>query len=78
MGLEGIDATDRREVLICPTPSAFIDQVKYVYSKPEKLDELSLSAQVFIQLNFDFARIGYGLAGKIRDKKIEKWKVLRG
>jgi glycosyltransferase involved in cell wall biosynthesis len=78
MGLEGIDAADRREVLLCPTPSAFVDQVKYVRLNPEKLDELSLSAQVFIQLNFDFARIGYGLAGKIRDTKKEMGKVLRG
>jgi len=77
MGLEGIDATDRKEVLVCPSPSAFVDQLKYVKRDPSKLDELSLSAQVFIQLNFDFARIGYGLAGQIRDKKLEKEKVLR-
>ncbi len=75
MGLEGIEAKDRREVLLCPTPSAFIDQIKYIQRNPEKLDELSLSAQVFIQLNFDFARIGYGLAGKIRDAKKAKLRV---
>lgn len=78
MGLEGIDASDRKEVLVCPTPSSFIDQIRYVQRDPGKLDELSLSAQVFIQLNFDFARIGYGLAGKIRDKKKAKGKVLKG
>ncbi len=67
MGLEGIDATNRKEVLICRSPSAFVDQLRFVHLEPAALDRIGTSAREFIEQRFDFARIGFGVASQIRD-----------
>jgi len=69
MGLEGIAAKDREQVLICRSPTAFVDQVRWVRQHPEQLDRISLRAAEFIRERFDFARIGFGVASQIRDLK---------
>ena len=67
MGLEGIDAVDRREVLICERPSDFVRQVKWVLGEEGHGEAVGRAAEQLIGEHFDFARIGYGLASKIRD-----------
>ena len=69
MGLEGIAALDRKEVLICRTPTAFIDQVRYVLDNPSELERIGNNARALIREQFDFARIGFGLAACIRDAR---------
>ena len=67
MGLEGIAARDRKEVLVCRSPTAFVDQVRYVRNHPNDLCRIGDQAAKFIQEHFDFARIGYGVASQLRD-----------
>ena len=76
MGLEGIQAQDRKQVLICRSPTAFVDQVRFVKENPEMLLQIGENARSFIRNNFDFARIGYGVASAIRDQKRAKAKVV--
>ena len=67
MGLEGIDATDREEVMICRSPTAFLDQLRYLHRRRGELDRVGAAARAFIAEHFDFARIGFGVASRIRD-----------
>ena len=67
MGLEGIEARDREEVLICRSPSAFVDQVRYARDNPRDVVAIGKRARRFIEEHFDFARIGFGVASQIRD-----------
>ena len=69
MGLEGIASRDREEVLVCRSPTAFVDQVRYVRQRPADLDRIGAKAAAFIREHFDFARIGYGVASQIRDAR---------
>ena len=72
MGLEGIDAADRGEVLLCRSPTAFIDQVRYVREQPDRLARIGAAAEDFIRRHFDFARIGFGVASQLRDRRAER------
>ncbi len=68
MGLEGIAAQDRNQVLICRSPTAFVDQVRFIHNNSAALDRIGEAARGFIRDQFDFARIGYGVASQIRDR----------
>lgn len=78
MGLEGIDLQDRREALVCRSPSAFVDQVRYLREAPERLDEIGSAAREHIRRHFDFARIGFGVASQLRDSRAELQTARRG
>ena len=67
MGLEGIDATHRSEVLICDTADDFVQQLSYLQADRNRYGLIGTAAKELIQQNFDGARIGYGLAARIRD-----------
>ena len=67
MGLEGIDAQDQREVIICHEASCFVEQLSRLQAEPMLLDEIGANASAFIADHFDFARIGFGVASQIRD-----------
>ena len=70
MGLEGIDAVDRQEVLICDAPADFVEQLRYLREVPGALDRLGAAAETLLCDRFDFARIGYGLAREIRERRL--------
>ncbi len=76
MGLEGIDATDRREVLVCNTVGEFIAQLMYLRDDARRATDLSLAAQQFISEHFDSARIGFGVASQVRDLSKAKRRAL--
>ena len=78
MGLEGIDLQDRREALVCRSPTAFVDQVRYLREAPERLDEIGAAAREHIRRHFDFARIGFGLASQLRDSRTQLEAAHRG
>ncbi len=67
MGLEGIDAADRAEVLVCNTVAEFIAQLMYLRDDAARAQRLGDHAQRFITENFDGARIGFGVASQVRD-----------
>ena len=72
MGLEGIEVADRREALVCRSPTAFVDQVRYVRDHPLALDAIGDAAAQHIRRSFDFARIGFGVASQLRDRIAER------
>ncbi len=61
IGLEGIHATDKREVLIANTPSEFIRKFRFCHHHLKHLSTLSHSARRFAEVNFDHLNIGQGL-----------------
>lgn len=53
MGLEGIDATDKKEVLIANQPEDFIEAVEYCYQNQDKLMDLGQRAQILVAQKYD-------------------------
>lgn len=53
MGMEGIEAADRRECLLAGQPSEWLEAVRWCYSEGENLAALGARARVFCAHNFD-------------------------
>ncbi len=49
LGLEGIDAKHKQEVLIADTPQEFLDAISFCQSYPRKVKEMSARAMVFVE-----------------------------
>lgn len=71
MGLEGIDATDRENVLVCDDARAFVRQIRWLQAEPHRGPGIAAAASALIGEDFDFARIGFRLASAIRDRRRE-------
>ena len=69
MGLEGIDAVDRREVLVCDRAGDFVAQLDWLLADPARARRIGAAATDLIRDRFDFARIGFRLASVIRDRR---------
>ncbi len=61
MGLEGIDAADRSEVIVADTPEAFIEGVEYCLNQNGTLQKMGRRAQDFILRNYESHQIASGL-----------------
>ena len=57
IGVEGIDAKDGKDVLIANTPKEFIDKIKFCYSNPDKLQEISENAISLFQHRYNLNHI---------------------
>ncbi len=77
MGLEGIDAVDRAEVLVCNTAAEFIAQLMYLRDDPMHAEAMSRAARRLIASHFDGARIGFGLASQVRDLRMRRAALAR-
>ena len=53
LGLEGIHATHKKEVLIADTPEEFLASIRYCHEHPNRMLEMSNKAKAFVQLNYD-------------------------
>jgi len=53
LGLEGIHATDKKEVLIANTAEEFIDCIDYCNHNHEEMIQIGTNARYFIEKNFD-------------------------
>lgn len=53
IGLEGIAAADRREVLIADTPDAFLKAVNLCHGMNGKLELMGRNAEAFVRQNYD-------------------------
>lgn len=53
MGLEGIDAQNKKEVLIADTPEQFLECLEFCYKFPNKLEEISKRASLFVGKYYD-------------------------
>ena len=69
LGLEGISARDKKEVLVADTVQDFVSKVQFCYRHPKHLPILSRAARSFAQRNFDHLEIGKKLLHSY--KKVE-------
>ncbi len=63
LGLEGIDATDDQNVLICNSPEGFIYNLTQCFKKSENLPAIGISAQELTAEYYDNLQIGKKLVG---------------
>ena len=75
IGMEGIDATDRRECLLADAPEAFAAAVRWCYEQGPQLRQIGQMARVFCVENFDNVEVAKRLLltyrGLIRKNKPE-------
>ncbi|MCB0606628.1 MAG: glycosyltransferase [Lewinellaceae bacterium] len=57
LGLEGINAQHRSEVLVADTPEEFIRSIAYCYRKGPELEKMGRKAQEFVARNYDSLEI---------------------
>ena len=73
LGLEGIDAEHMKEVMIADTPEDFIRCIEYCYKYPQKLQDISERAKVFVSKHYDNQTNAYELKN-LYSKLIDKYK----
>ena len=59
LGLEGIEATNRKEVLIANQLSEFIDCIDYCYHSNGQLSQIGQRARQLITFRYDNIKIGH-------------------
>lgn len=57
VGLEGIAARDRREVLVADTPEQFVEQITYCHEQGRELEQLGRAASSFVARHYDSLEI---------------------
>jgi glycosyltransferase involved in cell wall biosynthesis len=62
IGLEGIDAENKKEVLIADKVEEFIEAIQYCYEKKENLYRIGHNALEFVSRNYDNLQIATKLA----------------
>ncbi|MEM1319763.1 MAG: glycosyltransferase family 4 protein [Bacteroidota bacterium] len=73
MGLEGVDARHKEEVLIADTVEEFIDCIDFCYRSNGQLSQIGHNARQFISTNYDNLHIAQHLLEAY--KSIVGWKV---
>jgi glycosyltransferase involved in cell wall biosynthesis len=58
IGLEGILATDRREVLIANEPAEFADRILELLDQPELVKSLGVAARKLVEERYDLHFLG--------------------
>ena len=53
IGMEGIHANDRKEILVADTPEEFYNQLNFVINNSDNCKLISHSGRTFIEQNFD-------------------------
>lgn len=61
LGLEGIDASHMKEVMIADTPEEFMRCIEFCYNYPNKLKEISERAKTFVKRHYDNQTNAYDL-----------------
>jgi glycosyltransferase involved in cell wall biosynthesis len=69
VGIEGIDAKDRKEVLIADTPEQFLEAIAYCLAQNGKLVRLGQQARELVREHYDYKHIARKLV-KHFDKKV--------
>ena len=76
IGLEGIHATDRKEVLVADKVDEFIKTIEFCYAKKENLYRLGHNALEFVNENYDNLQIAGNLATTYKSYLEKKESVL--
>lgn len=58
VGLEGIPARNRQEILVADSPEAFAQQIFFAVEQPEKIKKIGKAARKFCEENYDNSLIG--------------------
>lgn len=58
IGLEGIPAKHRREVLVADTPEEFVEAIRFCQQQNGRLEQIGRRAMDFVTRNFDSAEVG--------------------
>lgn len=58
IGLEGIHASDKEEVLIANTTQEFVESLRYVLKSPERLERIGKQANTFVFNHYDHIKVG--------------------
>lgn len=66
IGLEGIDARDKKEVLVADKVDEFIEAIEYCYQKKENLYRIGHNALEFVSRNYDNLQIATKLASSYK------------
>jgi len=61
LGLEGIDARHKSEVILADTAEEFIKGIEFCYQKGAKLEKMGRRAQEFVQQHYDSVAIAQKL-----------------
>lgn len=67
IGLEGISAQDRRELLVADTPAAFVAQVGYALEQKQQLEVLGRQARAFVLAHYDNLEVAQHLLRAYRE-----------
>ncbi|MBC7775700.1 MAG: glycosyltransferase, partial [Phycisphaerae bacterium] len=70
LGMEGIEAADRRECLLAEQPDGWLEAVRWCYSEGENLATLGARARVFCGHHFDNEVVARKLVGELENKSI--------
>ncbi|MFT5167725.1 MAG: glycosyltransferase involved in cell wall biosynthesis [Saprospiraceae bacterium] len=71
VGLEGIDARDKREVLLANTADEFIAAIRYCYEHKDKLSKMGKYAHTFVTNRYDNVQIAQRLAEVYKNYLVE-------
>ena len=66
IGLEGIPAKDKKEVLIADDKAAFIQAIQFCYKNPNQINAIRQNARTFIRKHYDNLEIGKKVIKKMR------------
>jgi len=70
LGIEGIEATDRRECLLAEQPEEWLEALRWCYVEGENLAALGAQARVFCAQNFDNEAVAKKLLEVFENKTI--------
>lgn len=71
MGLEGIDAEDRKEVLVADSVEEFVDCFRFCIESNGQLNKIGRSAQELVQEKYDNQYVARQLLNAYREKRVE-------
>jgi glycosyltransferase involved in cell wall biosynthesis len=71
VGLEGIGAEDRKEVLFANTPEEFLASLSYCIDKGKSLEQMGRNAFHFVEKNYDNLAVGQKLIKAYTDLTVE-------
>lgn len=69
VGVEGIEAKNRQEILIADTPEDFIKQIEWCFENKDMLRNMGLKAQELIAKEYDNLNVGKRLLGAYEEEK---------
>ena len=71
LGLEGIPAENKKQVLVANTPKEFIDGIDYCYRSNGQLKSIGQNARAFVDAHYDHLHIARNLLEAYKAKLVE-------